>query len=641
MGELDIHTMLGLLAVLNIFLGLVMVVYWRTQRVYPGFGLWTLCNACVAVMWILFFFRARIPFAVAVLLPNTLAGVALMLRLEGLRRFLGRPRFDYRALAIPAAILASYLVFVYAYEDVYARTAVTTFAIGMVVWAMAALVLTRASRADRFTFYAIGAMWLLYGMLNVARGVYWLAVYEGAPLLEPGFFNEFYYVSTVVFDIGWTVVFITMNHQRTALDLETAQVAAETSRDRLANIIQFLPDATFAVDRERRVIAWNRAAEELIDLPASEVLGKSYGSVVGPVLGERRPILLDLALDPSMPVPDSYSAVTRDGDTVSAEVDPIEISGRSISVWGTASTLRDARGEIAGAIECIRDVTELKRSERQRAELLARILEGKRLESLGAMAGGISHDYNNLLAIILGSLELAGESIAPGSDQASFIDEAKRATLRAAELTEYMRAYSRGGSTLLTPLNLATFVADSRVVLEAIANHGVGLELVLDDTPPIEGDPAGILQLLTVLVTNAVEAMVGRPGHVQISTGTMECDDDCIARSTLREKPVAGQFAYIRVSDGGNGMEQETMGRMFDPFFTTKFPGRGLGLSAVSGIVAAHRGAIVVDSRLGVGTVFTVLLPIVGEEGSCGGVNPAQAPHAAAAKAAGRYGLSR
>ncbi len=608
MTELDIRTLLGLLAVLNIFLSLVMVLYWRTQKVYPGFGLWTLCNACVALMWALFFLRGHIPLEVSIVVPNALASFALVLRLEGLRRFLGRARFDLRALAVPVVVVTLYLVLTLAYDNVYARTAVTTVSVGVVVWVMATLVFARAAGANRSTYTLIGLMWVLYGALNIARGVYWLVVHAGSPLLEPGWMNELYYAANMVFDIGWTVVFITMNQQRTAVDLADAHDAAETARGRLADIIAFLPDATFAVDSEGGVIAWNRAAEDLIGLDASAVIGRPYSEAVAPALGEQGPIMLDLALDPRLPVPAHYTAVRRDGDKVSAEVDPIELSGRRHSVWKTASPLRNAAGDIVGAIESIRDITDFKRAERERSELLRRLLEGQRLESLGAMAGGIAHDYNNLLAIIIGNLELA-HGTQPGAEQDDLLNAAKHAAQRAAELTAHMRAYARGGAITPGSMNLTTFVEESRDVLRSLVSNGIALDFDLETTPPVKGDRAALSQVLTVLLTNAVEAMNGMTGTIVVATGATDCDEACAASSLLAEKPVPGHFAYLRVNDTGTGMAAETIDRMFDPFFTTKFPGRGLGLSVVSGIVAGHGGAILVRSNPGEGTSFTVLLP--------------------------------
>jgi hypothetical protein len=222
MQKLDIRTLLAVLAMVNIFLSVVMVLYWRTQRVYPGFGLWTACNATVALLWILFFLRGQIPAVVAIVVPTELSIVAAILRLEGLRRFLGREKFDYRTLLLPAIVLAILLYFTLARNSAYVRTAVSTISVALVVWVLAGLVVARAEGRHRHTYLVIGSLWASYGIMNLVRGVYWAVVSQGAPLLEPNGFNEFYYSASILFDIAWTVIFLTMNHQRTTQDLEAA-----------------------------------------------------------------------------------------------------------------------------------------------------------------------------------------------------------------------------------------------------------------------------------------------------------------------------------------------------------------------------------------------------------------------------------
>lgn len=170
MTGFDIRTLLGLLAVVNIFLSVVMFAYWRTQRVYPGFGLWSLCNATVAVIWILFFPRGHIPAFISIVIASDLAIVAVILRLEGLRRYLGRRRFDYRTLAIPVVGFALLVYFTSASSNAYARTAISTLVIALVVWVMAWLVWARAEGRYRLIYGAIGTLWLLYGAMNLARG---------------------------------------------------------------------------------------------------------------------------------------------------------------------------------------------------------------------------------------------------------------------------------------------------------------------------------------------------------------------------------------------------------------------------------------------------------------------------------------
>ena len=609
MAELDVETILGLLAAVNIFLSLVMVVYWRLQRVYPGFGLWTLCNVCVALMWILFFLRRQLPDAALIIIPNTLAAIAAMLRLEGLRRFLGRPHFDMRSTLIPVVVLALFVIFTFVHDDVYIRTAIIMFTVALVVWSMAWLVVSRATGRDKMTYLWSGALWSIYGAGSLARGVFWLVHQTGNPLLEPIGFNEYYFLASVLLDIAWTVVFITMNHQRTTADLETAHQVAESTRDRLADIIAFLPDATFAVDAERRVIAWNRAAERLFGLRGADVLGKPYREAVFPALGDDTRVLLDTIFDPQLPPPSQYAALTRVGENVSAEASPTEIHGRAVDVWVTAGPLRDSSGALVGAIESVRDIGDIKNAERERARLQERLLHARRLESLGIMAGGISHDFNNLHAIIQGNLHLAMQGAAPGSPCSEYVTQALHASERAAALTAQIRDYAGGSFFTIAPVDLAALVERSRVELREMVDKRIALEFRLAGTATIRGDDEALRQVLQALVLNGAESIEAGRGTVTVVTGTRSCDQAYLSRNRLDNTPLPGIYAFLEVSDTGVGMEDETITRTFDPFFTTKFPGRGLGLSAASGIIAAHDGAITVSSEPTKGTTFSVLLP--------------------------------
>ncbi len=227
MSGLDIRTLIAVLALVNVFLGVVMVLYWRSQRVYPGFALWTWCNVSLALVWILFFLRGRIPAGVSIVVPNALAVTAATLRLEGVRRFLGRPRFDFRMLAVPVVALAAVVVTTWVHPDAYIRTAVTLLPITALVGAMAWLALSRAPAEDRRTYWTIGLLWILYGVLLCSRSVYWLVVRQGNPLLEPIDLNTVFYVASILFDIAWTVVFLVMVNNRTGHELDEAREAAE------------------------------------------------------------------------------------------------------------------------------------------------------------------------------------------------------------------------------------------------------------------------------------------------------------------------------------------------------------------------------------------------------------------------------
>jgi PAS domain S-box-containing protein len=609
MQKLDIRTLLAILAMVNIFLSLVMVVYWRTQRVYPGFGLWTACNATVAFLWVLFFLRGYIPSVVAIVVPTELSIVAAVLRLEGLRRFLGRKKFDYRTLLLPVVLLAVVLYFTLVHDSAYVRTAVSTISIGLVVWVLAGLVILRAEGRHRRTYLAIGSLWALYGVMNFARGIYWAVVTQGTPLLEPNGFNEFYYSASILFDIAWTVIFLTMNHQRTTQDLETAQESAENSGNRLADIIAFLPDTTFAVNEDRRVIAWNRAAEELTGVPAEDILGKVYDEEVASIVGDRKNILLDLVLDPSIPIPEHYVSVRREGSKVSVEVDDYQIGGRLASLWATAIPLHDTDGRLRGAIESIRDVTSRREAERALRETEEQLRQSQKMEAVGQLAGGIAHDFNNLLTAIIGYSDLAlDEPGVAGTPVDENIRQVLRAADRASSLTKQILAYSRRQALRPQVIDLNDAVNQMVPLLKRTLGENIKL-MVLQHTSldPVEVDPHQFEQVLMNLALNARDAMPSG-GVLTLETDTAELDEEYCS---IHREIEGAQHVMLSVSDTGTGMDAETVGRVFEPFFTTKSPdrGTGLGLSVVYGIVKQSGGTISVHSRPGQGTTFKIYLP--------------------------------
>jgi CheY-like chemotaxis protein len=148
-------------------------------------------------------------------------------------------------------------------------------------------------------------------------------------------------------------------------------------------------------------------------------------------------------------------------------------------------------------------------------------------------------------------------------------------------------------------------------MLQTAASKAVSIELCLAaELPVIMADDAQLQQVVMNLITNAAESIEVQPGSIRLTTGTRSCDDDCLTASLLEKRPEMGNFVFLEVSDNGCGMSAEVRKRLFEPFFTTKFTGRGLGMSAVMGIMTSHGGALFVESEPGVGTTFTALFPI-------------------------------
>ncbi len=259
----------------------------------------------------------------------------------------------------------------------------------------------------------------------------------------------------------------------------------------------------------------------------------------------------------------------------------------------------------------ITDITARKRAEEERLELERRLLHHQKLESLGMLAGGIAHDFNNLLMAIQGNLELAmyGSSHIPSVE--ARLHRAIGATQRAAELVKQILTCSGESPTRFAPVQVNDLVAENMKLLEAGMLSNITLQFHPDgDVPVIRADAGQLQQILINLVLNGCEAIGDAVGRVTVSTGRMECSDGYLKQSRLDEKPEAGHFLFIEVSDTGSGMGESTLKRIFDPFFTTKFIGRGLGMSAVLGIIRNHRGAIIIESARDCGTTVRVLLPL-------------------------------
>ncbi|MBI5593369.1 MAG: cache domain-containing protein [Deltaproteobacteria bacterium] len=279
---------------------------------------------------------------------------------------------------------------------------------------------------------------------------------------------------------------------------------------------------------------------------------------------------------------------------------PVEIDGRFFT-W---------RGQ-GVHVAAIRDITDRKKAEEERLELERQLLHAQKLESLGVLAGGIAHDFNNLLMAVLGNLELALDDLSPVSLARSSIDQAVNAAKRASELTRQMLAYSGKGQFVVRDVNLSELVTENAHMLRAAISRNVTMNLDMEENLSLTSvDPGQMQQIIMNLITNASEAIGGQAGVITIATGVQDCDDAALSRSRVEEKPGAGRFVWLEVSDTGCGMDSETQQRLFDPFFTTKFTGRGLGMSAVLGIVRGHHGALLLDSKPEKGTSIRVLLPV-------------------------------
>ena len=515
-----------------------------------------------------------------------------------------------------------------------------------------------------------------------------------------------------------------------------AEEALKESESKLSGIIEFLPDATFVIDFEGRVIAWNQAMEQMTGVLKEEMIGRGNHEYSIPFYGRRRPLLIDLALLPDEEFEiNHYEGVYRIGDTLNAEAYvPETYQGKGASLQGTSTRLRDASGNIVGAIESIRDISNLKHAEKvlreseekfrllvensndiiytltndgifsfvspawttllghptpevvgkpiqfyihpddvawcqafmermiatgqrqegveyrvrhadgswrwhtsngvtikdvsgsvvgfegiarditeqkqageEREKLKAQLLQSQKMEAVGRLAGGVAHDFNNMLGIILGHAELAME-IDPHNPLHPVLEEIHKAGKRSADLTRQLLAFARKQTVAPKVLDLNVIVEGMLKMLRRLIGEDISLSWNPGaDLHQIRIDPTQIDQILANLCVNARDA-IADVGKVTIETSNMEFDEDYCA-----DHPdyTPGAYVALAVSDNGCGMDKETLSKLFEPFFTTKALGKGtgLGLSTVYGIVKQNNGFINIYSEPGEGTTFRIYLP--------------------------------
>jgi signal transduction histidine kinase/CheY-like chemotaxis protein len=271
---------------------------------------------------------------------------------------------------------------------------------------------------------------------------------------------------------------------------------------------------------------------------------------------------------------------------------------------------REEDGVVAGVMTLAVDVTEQVRGRNAMKAAEERLRETARLESLGVLAGGIAHDFNNLLVGIIGNASMALESLPASHPVHGMITGVLKAGERAATLTRQMLAYAGKGRFVIESVNLSALVEEMLPLIQGAIPKTVVLTTKFERSlPTVEADASQLHQVFMNLVINAAEACEEGPGRVEVVTSIQQVDEQYALTMFGSAELAPGLYVCLEVSDNGAGMDDATKARIFDPFFTTKFTGRGLGLSAVVGIIRAHKGAIKVYSEPGRGSIFRVLLP--------------------------------
>ncbi len=393
-----------------------------------------------------------------------------------------------------------------------------------------------------------------------------------------------------------------------------SQAAAEVMEVAPEEILAAIPNAVFATDRDMRIIYFNQTAEQITGFKKQEAIGMFCRDVIKSELCEHQ-CLIKEALDSGKRI-------------FYVKTELITAEGKRIPVLVNTSLLKNKLGDIVGYLVIFQDISDLQKTlkELQRAkQLLVKknrslrlaykrlkltqqyLIESQKMESLGRLAGGVAHHFNNILCGVLGYLQLLKDHLKYDETAQRYLDRIEKAILRAVDLVRKILAFAQGVRTEVKIVDVNKLITELVTTLKENLESDIEIHLELSpNLYPIEGDPNQIYHALFNLCINAQEAMP-KGGKITIRTENVEVVSDKSFTNNI--KP--GKYVVISVSDTGTGIKPEIQDKIFDPFFSTKAPGQatGLGLSMVHTIVRTHKGYVNFKSFPSKGTTFYLYFP--------------------------------
>ena len=276
--------------------------------------------------------------------------------------------------------------------------------------------------------------------------------------------------------------------------------------------------------------------------------------------------------------------------------------------------VRDEDGKLLVGEGFIRDITQRKQVESEKRQLESQLRHSQKMEAIGTLSGGVAHEFNNMLGIILGNVELALDDIPRENPAFDFLSEIRKASLRGTEIVQQLLRFSRQKDQPLRSLDLGSLVKEALGFLRVSIPTVIDFEVKMPEQCwPIVGDPTQIHQVMINLCTNSAHAMEGEGGTLSVTLENVHYEKPEVFFD--QELP-SGKYVCIKITDTGFGIDPGCLDRIFEPFFSTKDvdQGTGMGMAVVHGIMKGHHGGVRVSSRVGVGTTVECCFPCSGEE---------------------------
>jgi len=377
-------------------------------------------------------------------------------------------------------------------------------------------------------------------------------------------------------------------------DRKRAEDALRESEKKYRLVLEVNPDPMIVYDIAGKVIYLNPAFAGLFGWSLEERIGKKMDDFVPDENWPETRMMIDMIIAGKNFYGIETRRLARDGRII-----PVSISG---------SCYRNQEGSIEASVINLRDITEIRRAEAEKKKLEKQYRQAQKMEAIGQLAGGVAHDFNNMLNIILGYAQMALMKIGKSGPINAELQEIMSAARRSADLVKQLLAFARKQTIAPKALDLNVTVAGMLNMLRKLIGEDIDLQwMPAANLWPVKMDPTQVDQITANFAVNARDSIPG-VGKITIETGNVELDDlYCIQHDGF----ISGEYAMLAVSDNGCGMDKETREKIYEPFFTTKQSGKGtgMGLATVYGIVKQNNGFINVYSEPGKGTTFKIYMP--------------------------------
>jgi two-component system, cell cycle sensor histidine kinase and response regulator CckA len=385
---------------------------------------------------------------------------------------------------------------------------------------------------------------------------------------------------------------------RRNIELERMNTRLRESEERYRLLVETMNDGLIMEDLKGVITYVNQKFTRMTGYPEAELIGRKAS---------------DFLDEANQKIYSRYIGICHSGDISPFELAWLKKEGAILPTIVSPQSIIDDGGRLKGCFAVITDITERKNAEEEKRNMEQHLQQAQKMESIGTLAGGISHDFNNSLQAILGYTQILLMDKDEANPDYSKLASIERAAQRASELTQQLLAFSRKVESKMKPIDLNKEVKEIRNLLDRTIPKMIEIELALEKyLYVVNADPSQIEQIMMNLAVNARDA-IGEKGKITICTENVALNETA-CRNLHGLAP--GNYVILSMTDNGKGMTDKERERIFEPFFTTKAPGKGtgLGLSMVYGLVTKHNGHIACSSTQGVGTTFRIYLPAIKQE---------------------------